>query len=221
MATIKYEPFHPLWDEKKTKQVIRAYIDIYAEAPWHEWKKCSICGKYWGKKDRKFLSLNNFTHCGVKLEPYWEEHVIKESFLKAMNSKGSAYIALDGNQVVGFCYGYQTIVSKLEEKLKIKIPIDSLGINSNTLVAYQSDLAVLPKYRGIYQNQKIAKELVKLRLADFLKKGSFYAFVRTRKSPEPSRTYIHYLRLGYKVVAYYPGGDGRVVMFRQLDNLLL
>lgn len=70
-----------------------------------------------------------------------------------------------------------------------------------------------------YRECKIAKAMVALRLTDFLQQGLKVGIVRTRQYPEPSKTFLWYQRIGYKILASYPDGDGRVILGRRFKGL--
>jgi len=73
-------------------------------------------------------------------------------------------------------------------------------------------MGVLENFRG----QGIARELFQRRREDFLRQGLVRGAVRTKEGPPPSVTYTWYLQEGYRVVARYTDGTGRVIMTRRL-----
>ncbi len=203
---------HPQYDA----QLIECYRDVFADSPWHEWLKCPKCEMYWGKKDHVTLLESKFEHCGSPLVDFWPRKDVLEDLTHELSSGSSSWLALDQEKdtVIGFCWGYPMIISHLEDKLGIMFP-EQWKSGREGLIAYQDDVGVLSEYRG----QKIAKRMIINRLQDFLAQGLGTGLVRTRKSPEPSTTYLWYTeKLGYDTIASYP--DGRVILARSFDGLL-
>ena len=215
VSLAKYSPHdgdHPL-----TAQLVECYRDVFADGPWHEWLKCSKCQKYWGVKDRGLLASYKFRHCDTPLVDFWPREQVVSDLYHEITPEASCWLAMDNGMVVGFCWGYPVTVSKLENKLSISFGSElEKSFGTHQLIAYQDDVGVLVAYRG----RKIAKAMIVHRLDDFLAQGLQVGIVRTKQSPEPSQTYLWYTRkLGYGILATYPGDDGRVVLGRQLAGL--
>lgn len=207
--------FDPHSNHGLLKRVIGCYRKVFAEAPWHEWKKCPSCGKYWGKKDLKLLQDMEFRHCNYDLEDYWSWEKVEKDLKKEVTSEASCWIAVIDNSVVGFCWGFPIKIDSLEKKVGIEIKANlEENFGKINKVAYQDELGVLAPYRG----QKIAKRMFIKRHKDFISKGLKIAVIRTREKPEPSVTYLWFTqKLKYKVIASYQ--DGRVVLATELKNL--
>ena len=194
-----------------TAQLVECYRDVFADEPWNEWLKCSKCSVYWGTKDRGLLASMNFRHCDAPLTDFWPRDQVISDLHHEITPEASCWLAMDGGTVIGFCWGYPINVGKLEEKLKLTI-----GVDPTEVVAYQDEVGVLSAYR----DRKIAKALIVHRLDDFLSQGLRFGVVRTRQGPTPSVTFLWYTRkLGYEILATYPGQDGRVVLGRRLNGL--
>ena len=153
-------------------------------------------------------------YCEVFAGPPWYEELEQDKVVADINNEilpsTSAWLAMDRNKVVGFTWGYSKRIPDLEKKLGI-----SLNISAKE-VAYQSELGLLSDYRG----QRIANNLVRLRLDDFLEQNLEYGIVRTKEFPEPSVTFSWYInKLGYEIMARYPKKDGRVILGRPLIGL--
>jgi GNAT superfamily N-acetyltransferase len=202
-------------------QLIACYQNVFADPPWNEWVKCNHCGKYWGKQDLMFLRSINFKCCGKRLVKFWPKDVVENDIRHEINSSASCWLALNTKgKIIGFCWGYPITLEKLEEKLGIQV-VDPLrehfGIKSHEKIAYQDEIGVLATYRG----KKIAKQMFKNRLIDFLKQSLKVGVVRTREAPEPSVTFLWFTqKLGYHIIAKYPEEDGRVILARELPDLL-
>jgi GNAT superfamily N-acetyltransferase len=202
-------------------QLIDCYRDVFADPPWNEWYKCNCCGKYWGKQDLTFLQRINFKCCDKPLVEFWPKDVVENDIRQEINSSASCWLALNTKEeVIGFCWGYPITLEKLEEKLGIQV-VDPLrkhfGIQADEKIAYQDEIGVRTPYRG----KKIAKQMFKERLTDFLKQGLKVGVARTRETPESSVTFLWFTRkLGYRIIARYPKEDGRVILARELPDLL-
>lgn len=198
-----------------TAQLVECYRDVFADSPWNEWLKCPKCQKYFGRDDSGFLASQKFRHCDVSLIDFWPREQVLSDLYYEITEKTSCWIAMDKSKIVGFSWGYPIFLADLEEKLGISFS-NNLQIKKDTLLAYQDEAGVLSEYRG----QKIAKAMVAHRLDDFITQGIEVGIVRTRQSPEPSITFLWYTeKLGYKILATYPGDDGRVILGRELDGL--
>jgi len=166
----------------------------------------------------RYLPKNANELAGVYSEvfagPPWYEKFDRSQVVldiqKEIGFETSAWLAMDEKRVVGFTWGYSKRIPDLEKKLGVSLNI------SDREVAYQSELGLLPDYRG----QKIANNLVRLRLDDFLEQNLEYGIVRTKELPEPSVTFSWYTnKLGYEIIARYPKNDGRVILGRSLIGL--
>ncbi|MCB9808902.1 GNAT family N-acetyltransferase [Candidatus Nomurabacteria bacterium] len=221
MKKIEYKVFMPRESSEEVAQVIESYRDVFAASPWHEWMKCQKCDRYWGVEDRELLVKEKFFHCGEPVIDYWPRQEVLENIEKELSRESSAFLATYHNRVIGFCWGYGIDIHTMQQELNITLSPKDIEAFSRVKLAYQSDMAVLPEFRG----EKIAKQLFKLRLEDMQAKGFSHGCVRVRKSPEPSQTYLWYKeKLGYAVIAEYPISDGRVILarnFQSLYNLLL
>ena len=213
ISLVRYAPNNG--DYALTAQLVECYRDVFADGPWHEWLKCSKCQKYWGTKDIALLASNKFRHCDVPLVDFYPRNQVVCDLYHEITSEASCWLTLNNGLVIGFCWGYPITVAELEAKLGVSIR-KQLGHGDNEMVAYQDEVGVLSEYRG----RKIAKAMVARRLKDFLAQGLKVGVVRTRQTPEPSETFLWYTqKLGYRIIAHYPGEDGRVVLCRELDGL--
>lgn len=216
MKDISFLRYSPLTSEdRRSAQLIECYREVFADGPWHEWKKCLACGRSWGKKDRALLNSAKFYHCGVPLVDFWSREQVKTDLVHEITSEASCWLALASNKVVGFCWGYPITTDDLEKKLGLPIK-SKLGDKGLGLVAYQDEVGVILPYRG----RGIAKAMLEKRLDDFLDQGLEWGIVRTRQSPEASQTFLWYIeKLGYEILSTYPVDDGRVILGRKLAGL--
>lgn len=193
-------------DAETTEELISAYVDVFSTEPWNEWKKCAVCGTYWGRRDEAALKAARFMHCETSLAPFWPREEVRRDLEYEITADATCWLAKVSGKVIGFVWGYPIERVALEAKLSITLSFPSIEPLS---IAYQDELGVLESYRG----QKLARALFELRLKDFLEKGYEYGVVRTRMLPEPSVTYVWFTeKLGYEELARYPGNDGRVVL---------
>ncbi len=213
ISLVRYSPNSG--DHELTAQLVECYRDVFADGPWHEWLKCPQCQKCWGTKDRGILASNKFLHCNVPLVDFWSREQVVSDLHHEITPEASCWLAISNASVVGFCWGYPITIMDLEAKLGVSLSV-KLTCEITELVAYQDEAGVLSAYRG----RKIAKGMVARRLDDFLAQGLRIGVVRTRQNPEPSETFLWYTnKLGYQILAHYPGDDGRVVLGRKLDGL--
>jgi GNAT superfamily N-acetyltransferase len=208
---------------------------VFSDAPWHEWLKCPVCQKYWGKKDQSFLASIRYQHCGVALVDFWPREQVLSDLLHEITTDSSCWLAVEGDEprklpisqilqgdieqitgeVIGFCWGYPITLGDLEKKLGVMLNW-KFRFEKENLVAYQDEIGVLSDYR----KKGIAKAMFVRRLHDFLARGLRVGYVRTRQYPEPSETFLWYTqKLGYKIIATYPDDDGRVILSRPFEGL--
>ena len=213
ISLIRYSPNNG--DHLLTAQLVECYRDVFADGPWHEWLKCPQCQKYWGTKDRQLLASTKFRHCDTPLVDFWPREQVVCDLHHEITPESSCWLAVSNDTVVGFCWGYPITAADLEVKLGVSFSA-KLECENTELVAYQDEVGVLSAHRG----HKVAKAMVARRLDDFLEQGLKIGIVRTRQSPEPSETFLWYTqKLGYQILANYPGEDGRVILGRELDDL--
>lgn len=236
-CTVDIVRFNPHGNHNLTQQVVRCYQEIFADDPWNEWKRCPICKKYWGKKDKKFLKKINFIHCNISMEDFWSDKEVTNDLLHEINQDKFAWIGIDRltGRTISFCWGYPICVSQLEEKLGIVFKKELVKeCGDIDIVAYQDDMGILPEFRseplvsGFSINgsnftgpMKIARAMFLKRFGDFLQEDLRVGIVRTREKPIPSKTYEWFVKkLGYSTIAKYPEEDGRVILARKYSNLL-
>lgn len=217
MKDISFVRYSPHVDESSiTSQVVECYRQVFADGPWHEWKQCPRCKKYWGTKDREYLERSGFYHCDIPLVDFWTREKVTADLFHEITRGSSCWLAFCESRVIGFCWGYLITLECLEKKINLPLePIFSSSFGGHLQVAYQDEVGVISEFRG----RKIAKTMVKYRLHDFLSQGLNIGVVRTKEYPEPSETFLWYRRLGYEVIARYPYSDGRVILSRNLEGL--
>ena len=212
---VRYNPHNDA--EGLTDALIQCYREVFGEDPWNEWKKCQVCGRKWGKQE--LTSDDDHHHCGMLLVDFWPEEIVRADLLHEITAEASCRLALDGNKVIGFCWGYPISPIELEQKLGITELAEALTREFGALerVAYQDELGVLSMYRG----KKLARQLFTHRLKDFLEKGLSVGVIRTKTNP-PSVTYLWFTgKLGYKLIAEYKDEDGRVVLAKSFAELFM
>jgi hypothetical protein len=171
--------------------------------------------QYWGKKDLAELEAADFKHCGLPLKDFWPKEVVRKDFEHEVTAEASCWLAMHESRVIGFCMGYPAKISEIESKLGIQFNA-SLGREGAEIVAYQDDVGLLVPFR----DKKLSKVLLANRNRDFTKQSMRFGIVRTREFPEPSVTFSWYTtKLGYRILARYPGDDGRVILGRELEGL--
>jgi len=214
VSLVRYSP--ETSDLMRTAQLIECYRDVFADEPWHEWLKCAHCDKYWGVKDKALLASWQYQHCGGPLVDFWPRENVLADLHHEITESALCSLALAGERVVGFCWGYPMEIGALEKKVGL-IFGGTLEVRFGTheRVGYQDEVGVLSAYRG----KKIARVMNKDRILAFEKSGLKIAISRVRRSPEPSVTFLWYTgKLGYDVLAEYP--DGRVILGRHIKGLV-
>lgn len=197
-----------------TGQLVECYRDVFSQGPWHEWLKCGVCGKYWGRKDTDELVGLQYRHCGRPLQDFWPRDVVVGDIYHEITQQAHCLLAMVGDEVIGFCWAYLISVGALEEKLGITFD----DLHGSECIVYLDEVGMQAKYR----NLKIAKEMLRNLKQYYLKQGVTKCLARTRALPEPSVLFLwHTKKLGYEIIASYPKSDGRVVLARTLDVSLL
>ena len=216
MEGVSFVRYSPQADNvRHTAQLVECYRNVFSDEPWHEWLKCQKCEKYWGKKDQDYLVSIKYQHCRVALVDFWPRDQVLADLLHEITVDGSCWLAKDNDRVVGFCWGYSIKVIDLENKLGIMLNW-KFGFERENLVAYQDEIGVLSDYR----KKGIAKSMFVKRLDDFLERGRRVGYVRPPQYPEPSETFLWYTqKLGYQIIATYPGDDGRAILCRPFEGL--
>ena len=225
---VEVKRFHHHHDHHRhlVPHLVECYREVFSDPPWNEWLKCANPNcphprKYWGRRDAEELARNHYRHCDQPMVDFWPRHTVADELAHEVNAKASCWIATDDSKVVGFCWGYATDPQSLESKLGLKCAAEvktGFPLENGYSLAYQSELGLLKEYR----EQGFAKLMVRRRLEDFRSMGIKVGVVRTRETPEPSVTFSWFTkRLGYQIVAKYPGDDGRVILARPFDDELV
>lgn len=212
--------FDPRKHSHLIPRLITCYREVFANRPWNEWKKCPKCGVQWGITCEKLLSNGRCPNCRAELVDFWPRERVRSKIARATTPGASAFVALDGGagvKVVGFCWGYPMAPGDLESKLGIRFRDALFGrFGAVDRVAFQDELGVSVPFR----NRKIARRMFIARLLDFLAKGLEVGVMRTRHFPEPTVTFLWFTqKLGYEIIARYPGNDGRVILAGRLRGL--
>jgi len=197
-------------------KLITCYQNVFAEGPWHEWKKCPECAQYWGIKDKELLHRMNFSHCGVPLEDYWKTEDVEKNIHEAFVHDISCFIAICDGEIIGFCWGYIIDIKELENYFGIGIIAQIEDRWGSHITVYQSEMGVVPSF----QDKKVGKRMFRARHFEFLEKRADIGIARVRKYPEPSKTYNWFKKLGYETIASYPIADGRVILAKKLNEVV-
>lgn len=206
-------------DDALLAQIVTCYQSVFADPPWNEWKRCSVCNRQWGRTEwNAWLEANESPmHCGLPVSEFWPAAQVRQDIEHELTPRASCWLALDDGKVIGFCWGYPIALEDLERKLGTSISLRFLwkcGHSPSSEVAYQDELGVLLPYR----DHGVARQLVTLRQVDFARKQLSLNVVRTREDP-PSVTYLWYTREGYREIGWYD--DGRVVLAKSEDGPLI
>jgi GNAT superfamily N-acetyltransferase len=212
---INFVKFNPSHNAELLAQLVECFRNVFAGPPWNEFLKCPNCNGYWGTKHLGVLASEGYRHCNLELVDFWPRTTVLQDIYHEVTGESSCWLAMYGDKVIGFAWGYPMQINALSEKLKLTLNTSSFALDATSTVIYQDEVGVVPEFRG----QGIAKELVKRRNQDLCNRDTKIGVVRTRKDPEPSITYIWYERLGYQIIGEYPAGDGRVIMASNVETL--
>lgn len=210
MKTITYHHVSLKQDESLLPQLIECYREVFSTSPWYEWKTCTKCGKKWGLEHVDELAAHQHRCCNQEVVDFWPTEVVARDIRKELSMPfATCWLAMDGEKVIGFSWGYALTPTELDTKLGI-----SCGITGTDLLAYQDEIGVSTSYRG----RHIASTLFRYRLRDFLSHGLRTGVMRTKTLP-PSVTYLWFRNLGYRTTSSYDDADGRVIMVCDLHTL--
>lgn len=224
MSAVTIEPFVAGQEDwGLLANLVECYREVFAEPPWNEWLACSVegCGLSWGKPRAAELAAAGFVHCGQPVADYWPRAKVAADLRAVLNQGAVCWLAVErddsgSGQVVGFTWGFplaarwDAFAPELRESLRREFG-DDPHLRSD--IAYQSEVGV----RASHRNRGLARQLTGRRHQDFLDRGFRVGIATVRESPEPSVTYLWYLRLGYRVIHRYPSESGRVVIGRALE----
>jgi hypothetical protein len=215
--------------------VVACYQESFAGPPWNESHVCPKCSTTFGATAVATLPPKlpcPVGDCTGTLEPFWPTATVAADFKSETATKPTAgqqpssWIALNGETVVGICWGYTITPDALEQKLELPGFSTALATYYGqlpTAVAYQDELAVLPNFRqrrfASLGNRSIARTLVEARHTDFLSFGATVGAVRTLAQPA-TRTYTWYTHAGFQVIARYPTNPHRVILARSFPGLI-
>src|SRR3989339_1496300 len=205
--------FDPQVQSDMVLDLVHCYRQVFAEEPWHEWKKCPKCGKKWGIDQINELAEMKFMHCGVLVEDYWPIAGVVEDVNHEIGADASAWLLKDGDQVIGFIWGYMMPLRNLQTKIRVMIHEEvQENHGSHYLVAYLDDMGLSAEYRG----RHYAGRLYDLWLNDMKKFGAKLIVTRTQGDPEPTVLYHWFLhKLHYRLLKRYPDSSN-VIMTKEI-----
>lgn len=206
---IEYKRFLPWQDRDIFSKLIECYRQVFGSAPWYEWKRCVNCNTKWGILESKEIS----THCHVPVVDFWLPEQVEKDILYEVTEEASCWVAFDGDDLIGFTWGYPITPDMLEKKLELSGVQKDIETYFGKLeyVAYQDELGVQEQWR----EKNIASELHQKRLDDFRKSQLKVGIVRTQ-TKEQSVLYDWYQKLGYVVISEYYDDDKRVILAKEL-----
>lgn len=189
--------------------LVDCYRIVFGGDPWNEWKCCPGCGSTWGLDAEPALAACGYTHCGQPMEDVWPPEVVRGDIEKELAHDASCWLAMSGDTVVGFSWGYRIDSASLAGKLRVpELPLvlaSACGVRSE--VIYHDDVGVLPGWRG----RRVAQTLVDRMVRDLLTPRAAIVVARTLANP-PSNLYGWYQRRSVGTVAQYRDGSNRVVL---------
>ncbi len=196
----------------------KLYQTVYAAPPWREYKKCSHCDMQWGIDQIFELEQLGYSHCGSPVVDYWSEEYLFGHF-KEISSKPlfSGALALDNNRIVGFAWGYELDIARIDEDLGFPGLSQKLKKEFGEFlhVAYLADLATDSNYRRL----GLGKELTRARHESLSIKGATVALTRTKGGEEASITHRWYDKIGFSIFAEYHDKRSRVIRAIEMNRL--
>jgi len=102
------------YDKEDLPQLIKVYQSAFAEPPWDEFKKCSLCGINYGIIETKRLP-NTCKKCStpLKLEEFWSsEDVRKDLDFARLQEDCVVLVAELDRKISGFTWGYKIPLEK-------------------------------------------------------------------------------------------------------------
>lgn len=140
-------------------QIARAYRQIFGDEPWDEGYRCLTC-------EAIFPLRGTFVLCPqceergetAELVDYWPEEKVASDFCLEMSKPGSrCLVARDGDDLVGFAWGYQLAVND-ELDGKLEAPGLASLLPSGTFF-YCDETGVIKSYRNQGVGTKLARSL--------------------------------------------------------------
>ncbi|MBI2021657.1 hypothetical protein HYS93_02095 [Candidatus Daviesbacteria bacterium] len=152
MREVNIEEFNPQANETETRQVTRAYAQVFAGEPWNEYTQCSADGRFYGLTTKP----GDPCECGAPVGlAYPEDDVMAYIIKETKRPNALMLVAKDGDQVVGFSWGYQFMNSGQFASEKYRTPemqaqVANILVNSGVFwgLYYFSETGIVPQYRG-------------------------------------------------------------------------
>jgi GNAT superfamily N-acetyltransferase len=205
-----------------------AYRDVFGGEPWYEQYRCAQCTAN-GGSDLQFplyLKTGNTETCiralpedmtcpacgiGKSLVPFWPDERIHKDILHELSLPAACgFVAFYHGEIVGFTLGFCAAPEYLEDHLGLSGLADCLVQHGAfRRIAYLSDMAVVPSFRG----NGIARELFAKRELALLAAEPDAQVFRTRPDTKTYGWYQH--EFGFTVVDRYSrvsDNDVRVIL---------
>lgn len=211
---MKFQRFDLQNDADLMSSFVECYRQVFGAAPWNEWMKCHSCGHQWGIAETVTPDCCDTPDANE----YWPLHEVAQDLSSQIaRPKSAVWVAVDGNEVVGFCMGYSLPSAEFDEHLGLHGVSDAFArthqVDDN--VIYLDDIGVLLSRQG----HSIGTRLLAYWLEDVLSSThATYSILRTQTSP-PTVAHAWYRRIGYREIAYYHDAKQRVVMAGLLSEV--
>jgi hypothetical protein len=218
-------------DVSNVSRWVRALIyvvkAVFAEKPWSQHKKCSVCGKHWSSGERA-----PWFHCRKLVRSFWKDQEIRAMFTEAVTSpSGTAFIATEtdtyyestwigwdnytwettGEFLRGFIWGFAESPRSVQQRIDQKGSLFFASLAPDTQVGYLSAIGVKKKFR----QKHVAEQLFTQWEESVISRGATCLVLRTHTE---SPMYTWMLRKGFEMVDTYETEDQpwRVIMAKKL-----
>jgi GNAT superfamily N-acetyltransferase len=152
---ISIQQVDPFSDSETVRGIVAAYQRTFGGEPWNEGYVCSVCGGMFPLgKVRACCPSCTGQGKSVLLVDYWPTSKITSDFYREMaRPEALCIVAKDGDNVVGFIWGYRMVV---DEHIDDHLEAPGLSRLISGEFFYLDDAAVIPEY----QLQGLGKKLV-------------------------------------------------------------
>ena len=116
--------------------VIRIYQSAFAEPPWNEFKKCTLCGINYGIQEVNNRAENcKKCSCPLALVEFWSQSDIQNDLAFALSQPFYRVLVAESGGLSGFVWGYKLPLFKfpfLEDKVNENAHyMDEIAVHAN------------------------------------------------------------------------------------------
>lgn len=178
------------------------YCGIWPDAPWHEYMKCSGCGRYYSQAQYHAEGISTCSYCYLPLRAAWIASEVVENIRAEMQLSGFiGYLLINPTEgPVGFTWGFLRNTGDLSRL--------SQHINAGE-VWYYCELAV--KNDARYRNKGLGSMLVRNAVREA--RNRFADYPTLLRTHELGPAFDLFKRAGYRCFEHEPDiNPNRVLM---------